>query len=122
MFRASSSLVRTVFATQLCCRAIHRSPQDWNSYNTFLSDAGEFGYPANQTKNKNSSVAAQLCHVLRGQQEIAQARELYTNATMEKIAFLKHLKDRDQDRLQREAKLEEYLEHQYTVSAKVYHP
>lgn len=122
MFRASSSLVRTVFGTQLCCRAIHRSPQDWNSYNTFLSDAGELGYPTNQTKNKNSSAAAQLCHVLRGQQEIAQARELYTNATMEKIALLKHLKDRDQDRLQRETKLKEYIEHQYTVSAKVYHP
>ncbi|KAE8540517.1 hypothetical protein D1P53_003464 [Cryptococcus gattii VGV] len=58
--------------------------------------------------------AAQLCHVLRGQQEIAQARELYTNATMEKIALLKHLKDRDLDRLQRETKLEEYIEHQYT--------
>ncbi|KIR26349.1 hypothetical protein I309_04865 [Cryptococcus deuterogattii LA55] len=58
--------------------------------------------------------ATQLCHVLRGQQEIAQARELYTNATMEKIAFLKHLKDRDQDRLQRETKLEEYIEQQYT--------
>ncbi|XAO24566.1 hypothetical protein I312_103370 [Cryptococcus bacillisporus CA1280] len=80
----------------LCLGAIHRSPQDWNSYNTFLSDA------------------AQLCHVLRGQQEIAQARELYTNATMEKIALLKHLKDKDQDRLQRETKLEEYIEHQYT--------
>ncbi|WVO24001.1 uncharacterized protein IAS62_005360 [Cryptococcus decagattii] len=80
----------------LCLGAIHRSPQDWTSYNTFLSDA------------------AQLCHVLRGQQEIAQARGLYTNATMEKIALLKHLKERDQNRLQRETKLEEYIEHQYT--------
>lgn len=80
----------------LCLGAIHRSPQDWNSYNTFLSDA------------------TQLCHVLQGQQEIAQARELYANATMEKIALLKYLKKKDQDRLQRELKLEEYIEHQST--------
>lgn len=80
----------------LCLGAIHRSPQDWNSYNTFLSDA------------------TQLCHALQGQQEVARARELYANATMEKIALLRHLRKKDQDRLQHESKLEEYIEHQHT--------
>lgn len=120
MFRASFSLVRIVFGTHLCCRAIHRSPQDWNSYNTFLSDASEIGYTAKQTQSESSPVTAQLCHVLQGQQEIAQARELYANATMEKIALLKYLKKKDQDRLQRELKLEEYIEHQSTVSMRAY--
>ncbi|OXG12580.1 hypothetical protein C366_05391 [Cryptococcus neoformans Tu401-1] len=80
----------------LCLGTIHRSPQDWNSYNTFLSDA------------------TQLCHALQGQQEVARARELYANATMEKIALLRHLRKKDQDRLQHESKLEEYIEHQHT--------
>lgn len=121
MFRASLSLDRTIFGTHLCYRAIHRSPQDWNSYNTFLSDASEIGYTIEQTQNENSPVTAQLCHALQGQQEVARARELYANATMEKIALLRHLKKKDQDRLQHESKLEEYIEHQHTVSVRVYH-
>ncbi|EAL18429.1 hypothetical protein CNBJ0710 [Cryptococcus deneoformans B-3501A] len=98
----------------LCLGQVFLCPQDWNSYNTFLSDASEIGYTAKQTQSESSPVTAQLCHVLQGQQEIAQARELYANATMEKIALLKYLKKKDQDRLQRELKLEEYIEHQST--------
>ncbi|WVF69565.1 hypothetical protein IAT40_004343 [Kwoniella sp. CBS 6097] len=73
-----------------CLGALHRSAQDWSSYNVYLSDA------------------TQLCHVLesRRQAELAQMR--YMNATQEKLAFIDLLKRREEqqaERSHREAEL-----------------
>ncbi|WVQ80220.1 hypothetical protein IAT38_002325 [Cryptococcus sp. DSM 104549] len=75
----------------LCLGALHRSPQDWTSYNGFLSDA------------------TQLCYALNGQREANLARQMYANATAEKIALLKHLKRREDEREARDERLEEQL-------------
>ncbi|WWD21705.1 hypothetical protein CI109_106192 [Kwoniella shandongensis] len=61
-------------------------PQDWSSYNGYLSDA------------------TQLCHALNGRRQAEEARQLYTNATMEKIALLQLLKKREQQQAEHELK------------------
>ncbi|OCF58566.1 hypothetical protein L486_03053 [Kwoniella mangroviensis CBS 10435] len=75
-----------------CLGAIHRSPQEWSSYNAFLSDS------------------TQLCHVLEARKQADIAHSRYVNATMEKIAFLDHMKKREMVQLSRERKLESELD------------
>ncbi|WVO14785.1 hypothetical protein L204_102423 [Cryptococcus depauperatus] len=74
-----------------CLGAIHRSPQEWTSYNAFLRDA------------------TQLCHVLQGERQTALAKELYVNATKEKLVLLRHLKTREHAQELREQMLENYF-------------
>ncbi|BEI81811.1 hypothetical protein CcaverHIS002_0209710 [Cutaneotrichosporon cavernicola] len=79
----------------LCLSTLHRSPQDWATYNTYFSD---------------SSVAL----AVRADRHIELAQELYTNATREKIALLQFL-HRNADAthesdIERSRKVEEQLE------------
>ncbi|KAK8847617.1 hypothetical protein IAR55_005476 [Kwoniella newhampshirensis] len=47
---------------------------------------------------------AQLCHALNGQQQTDLARQLYTNATVEKIALLQVMKQREEAQADRDVK------------------
>nr|XP_031860753.1 uncharacterized protein CI109_003797 [Kwoniella shandongensis]KAA5527825.1 hypothetical protein CI109_003797 [Kwoniella shandongensis] len=75
-------------------------PQDWSSYNGYLSDASTYWTNASHAE----SLLAQLCHALNGRRQAEEARQLYTNATMEKIALLQLLKKREQQQAEHELK------------------
>ncbi|KAG7566966.1 hypothetical protein FFLO_01225 [Filobasidium floriforme] len=74
-----------------CLEALHRSPQDWSSYNGYLADA---------TKQ---------CHALKGQQTLDIAKEIYRNSTMEKLALLQMLKTHELARRDTESSVEARL-------------
>ncbi|ODN79422.1 hypothetical protein, variant 2 [Cryptococcus amylolentus CBS 6039] len=77
-----------------CLSALHRSPQDWTSYNGFLSDA------------------SQLCHALRGEHDNELVRQLYVNATSGQMSFLNKLDLQSEARENRDAKFEAVLSDQ----------
>ncbi|EIW71032.1 hypothetical protein TREMEDRAFT_59976 [Tremella mesenterica DSM 1558] len=70
-----------------CLGALHRSPQDWTTYNGYLREA------------------TQLCHAISGKREAEIARQTYVNATLEKIALLNLMKQNEESRATRESRL-----------------
>ncbi|KAI5449317.1 hypothetical protein NCC49_004819 [Naganishia albida] len=69
-----------------CLEALHRSPQDWSSYNGFLSNA------------------MQLCHALHGKQQQEMAKSIYANISQEKMELLRFLKTNEEVRQQEQGK------------------
>ncbi|TYJ53081.1 hypothetical protein B9479_006313 [Cryptococcus floricola] len=67
------------------------TPQDWTSYNGFLSDA------------------SQLCHALRGEHDNELVRQLYVNATSGQMSLLRKLDLQREARENRDAKFEAVL-------------
>ncbi|WVQ75810.1 hypothetical protein IAR50_005443 [Cryptococcus sp. DSM 104548] len=80
----------------LCLSALHRSPQDWTSYNGFLSDA------------------SQLCYALRAEHDNKLVRQLYVNATLGQISLLEKLDLREEAQEKRGAVLEAVIIEQQT--------
>ncbi|CAD6570729.1 MAG: hypothetical protein TREMPRED_005980 [Tremellales sp. Tagirdzhanova-0007] len=74
-----------------CLGALHRSPQDWSSYNGYLSDA------------------TQLCFAFGGKRQAEIAQRTYVNATMEKIALINFLMRNEQSRRAQEEKVSDNL-------------
>ncbi|RSH92395.1 hypothetical protein EHS25_008810 [Saitozyma podzolica] len=69
--------------------ALHRSPQDWSSYNGYLSDA------------------TQLCFALQGRRQAELAQQIYVNATREKIELLRVLKQEASNRRAQDVRMRE---------------
>ncbi|ODO07793.1 hypothetical protein I350_03372 [Cryptococcus amylolentus CBS 6273] len=86
-----------------CLSALHRSPQDWTSYNGFLSDA------------------SQLCHALRGEHDNELVRQLYVNATSGQMSFLNKLDLQSEARENRDAKFEAVLSDQQSHEVDLRH-
>ncbi|KIM85810.1 hypothetical protein PILCRDRAFT_345617 [Piloderma croceum F 1598] len=61
-----------------CVSALSRSPQSWSSYSGYLREV------------------PQLCHAFRRWNDIDTARKIYTNITLEKLSFLRHLHLREE--------------------------
>lgn len=58
-------------------RALHRSPQDWSSYNGYLSDAGEHSAETlpflHELIPPRASIIVKQCHIMKGQQTLGQS-------------------------------------------------
>ncbi|KLT43514.1 hypothetical protein CC85DRAFT_48640 [Cutaneotrichosporon oleaginosum] len=82
-----------------CLAVLHRSPQDWATFNTYFSDS------------------TQLWLALTHQRHIELAQELYTNATQEKIALLQLLHRKAEASFATDAERDRRVEEQLTVSS-----
>ncbi|KAI0732618.1 hypothetical protein C8Q72DRAFT_773951 [Fomitopsis betulina] len=60
-----------------CVEALSRSAQYWSSYSGYLREV------------------SQLCYAFRRWNDIDTARDIYHNATLEKLAFLQHMNARE---------------------------
>ncbi|GHJ88186.1 hypothetical protein NliqN6_4588 [Naganishia liquefaciens] len=75
-----------------CLEALHRSPQDWSSYNGFLSNA------------------MQLCHALYGKQQEEIARSIYAEISREKMDLLAQLQLNEQKRMAEQEQMKKALQ------------
>jgi len=121
--------VRFPSLTELIIRVLHRSPQDWSTYQGFLRDASE----SLDDRLRAAYLPAQLCVALEGHHQASQssktnidwvlitvvARQLYSNATAEKLRLLHVLQEHENLRRKEESSIRAYLEDRIQASDRV---
>ncbi|KXN84115.1 hypothetical protein AN958_00440 [Leucoagaricus sp. SymC.cos] len=80
-----------------CVDALSRSAQFWSSYSGYLREMRACSPDICVLCSVNVTVLAQLCYAFRRWNEIDLAKNLYQNATLEKIALINLLSARERD-------------------------